>query len=76
MLLNFYFPCCYGTQVLSKYKKLKFSCKVDSSKTDAYMGLNDKNQELGEDEANEVHNDQHATKPAQIHILPENQDDH
>ena len=37
------------------------------------MGLNDKNQELGEDEANEVHNDQHATKPAQIHILPENQ---
>ena len=25
---------------------------------------------------NEVHNDQHVTKPAQMIILPENQDDH
>ena len=37
-----------------------------------YMGLNKNSQEPGESIANDVHNDQCATKPAQNDILPKN----
>ena len=48
---------------------------VDANKTDSSMGLKKPPQEPGETNENEVHNNQHGTKPEQIHTLPENQDD-
>ena len=39
------------------------------------MGLNENSQEPGETNVHKVHNYQHVTRPAQIHILPENQYD-
>ena len=50
--------------------------KVDDYATDASMGLNENSRESGETNVNELHNDQHGTAPAQINILPENQNDH
>ena len=44
--------------------------KVDASANDMSMDLNYNAQEPGETNDNEVHYDQHATAPAQIHVAP------
>ena len=50
--------------------------KVDADATDFTMGLNNNFQEPGEIKENKVHDDQHATAPAQIHFEPRSQDYH
>ena len=49
--------------------------KVGTNATGDSMGLKENVQEPGETNVNEVNNDQHGTAPAQIHVLPGNQDD-
>ena len=44
--------------------------KVDVYSTDITRGLNYNDQEPVETNENEVHDDQHATAPAQIHSAP------
>ena len=46
-----------------------------SNATDDDVGINDNTQEPERTNTNEVHNHQHETKPAKIHILPLNPDD-
>ena len=49
---------------------------ANSDAPDATMSINNNAQEPGKTNANEVHNYQHATAPAQIHVLTEQKYDH
>ena len=41
------FCCCSGSHILFEIKTFKIPTKVDSDETDAFMGLNDNDQETG-----------------------------
>ena len=70
MLLNFHFLVVLVHIFFSNTKTFKIPGKAYSDTTDFPMCLNYNHLETGETNYNGVHDDQHATAPAQIHSAP------
>ena len=75
MLLNLNLLVVLSQIYFSNKKTFKIPSNVDSDAMNFSMGINGNVQKLGETNKNEVHNDHHDTKLAQIHISPGNKYD-
>ena len=76
VLLNFHFHVVLVHIFFSKTKTFQIASKVEADSTGVPVGLNNNVQEPGETNKNVVHNDQHATAPAQIYFTHGSLNDH